>query len=62
MEKRNDGNELLEADVILAALDGDAEAMELILKEYEGWIRYTFDKKIKKKQLNKKLMPLEDME
>ena len=61
MQKGNESSKL-SVHVIAMASIGDKEAMKAIFEQYDGLIDYILMKEIKSWQLNRKLMPVEDIQ
>ena len=61
MAERKNKTELLPPEVIIAAIEGDAQAILQVLNHYEKLIEYKLNKWVERFNLNPDLVPLEDM-
>ncbi len=61
MKAKESKTELLPPEVVLAAVEGDTQAILQVLNHYEKLIEYKLKKWIEKFDLDPKLVPVEDM-
>ncbi len=61
MKEKESKTELLPPEVVLAAVEGDTQAILQVLNHYETLIEYKLNERIKKLNLNPKIVPIEDM-
>lgn len=61
MKEKESKTELLSPEVVLAAVEGDTQAILQVLNHYETLIEYKLNERIKKLNLNPKIVPIEDM-
>lgn len=61
MGERKSKTELLPPEVILAAVEGDAQATLQVLNHYEKLIEYKLRKSMRQFNLNPDIVPIEDM-
>lgn len=61
MKEKESKAELLPPEVVLAAVEGDTQAILQVLNHYETLIEYKLNERIKKLNLNPKIVPIEDM-
>lgn len=61
MKAKESKTELLPPEVVLAAVEGDTQAILQVLNHYEKLIEYKLKKWIERFELDPKLVPIEDM-
>lgn len=61
MKEKESKTELLPPEVVLAVVEGDTQAILQVLNHYETLIEYKLNERIKKLNLNPKIVPIEDM-